>query len=74
MYYLLGLSPSHYIDIEARHVIFSYAGEDDMDWEEYIAETSNFEKLRNLLCGAHYDLVNTIEFPLFYKKHVHVKT
>ena len=45
-----------------------------MGWEEYIAEKSNFEKLRNLLCAAHYDLVNTIDFPLFYKKHVRVKT
>ena len=74
MYYLLGLSPSHCINTEARQVIFSYAEEYDMGWEEYIAEKSNFEKLRNLLCAAHYDLVNTIDFPFFYKKHVHVKT
>ena len=51
-----------------------------MDWEEYLAETSNSEKLCDLLCTARYDyylkLVNTMhplhafnhtDLPLFYK-------
>ena len=31
------------------HIISSYPKEDDMDWEEYIAETSNFEKLEFIM-------------------------
>ena len=41
-----------------------------MDWKEYIAETSNSQKLCDLLCTAHYEyyleLINTIDLPLFY--------
>ena len=49
------LSLYHYLNIVA--IISSYAGEDEslieMDWEEYIAETTNFKELCNLLCKAY---------------------
>lgn len=47
------LSLYHYFNIETMRIISSYYGEDNMDWEEYIAETSNSEKLRYVLCTAH---------------------
>lgn len=52
------------------HIISSYVGEDNMDWEKYIAETSNFEKLHDLLCTAHdeyyLELADMIDLSLFY--------
>lgn len=44
--------------------ISSYPREDDMDWEEYVAEMSNSRKLLDLLCADHYgyclELINTM--------------
>ena len=42
----------HYLNIETIHIISSYSGEDDIDSEEYIAETSNSKTLCDLLCAA----------------------
>ena len=47
------LSLYHYFNIETMRIISSYYGEDNMDWEEDIAETSNSEKLRYVLGTAH---------------------
>ena len=52
------------------HIISSYLEEDDMGWEEHIAETSNSGKLHDLLCTTHdeyyLELVDIIDLPLFY--------
>ena len=67
------LSTYYYLNIDKIHIAFSYSGEDNRDWEKYFAETSNFKILCNLLCRAHYEVVNTIDPPLFYEtelKHI----
>ena len=38
------------------YIISSYAGENDLDWEKYIAEKSNFEILQDLLFTAYTNL------------------
>ena len=51
----VALRTYHYLNIETMHIISFYFGEDDMDWEENIAETSDSKNLCDLLCAAHYE-------------------
>lgn len=52
------LSPCYYLTIVTMNVISSFAEELDlflMDWEEYIAKTSNSEILCDLIEQARYE-------------------
>lgn len=47
------MSPYHYLNIKTMYIISSYAGENVMDWEKYIAEVSNLEILQDALFTAY---------------------